>query len=428
MRCVDMLNSVYFKPNLYPIPQTKSKTKSEPTLALTEQNGTLPYYTPIFTKRKKDDFTQKTIKSLQDEELKTILASIYKEFKDDKFAPNIRKIVDEVKDIKEPLVLNEIKSDLRRFEDWRSLSIYEAKNICVNVSELACIDNNFNERTCNVNGVVHIALKNLAESLNAKIIDKDGTTTIVDTNGNEPVDRAYWKDVLNNQTVRDSKLEGLKSYCQNFYKNPELVSALYEHYYLKNLPEETQQICKKIEKEFATRIFLPDPHGVELAQRVYDEFSLWDKAGGDEVNFPLVLDISVLKNRFLTQMASGRTTFSSHDLGYIDISSVDFHDFVLRHEMMHLNDRYRCDNSRFINGMDTLPRIIARDYDIEQNLENAGVQDSWIDYAFSCRKELIAVAIGEGDTTKYSPEFKELLVELGVPEWAFNLPPKKTKD
>ena len=46
-------------------------------------------------------------------------------------------------------------------------------------------------------------------------------------------------------------------------------------------------------------------------------------------------------------------------------------------------------------------------------------------YAYQNTEEFIAVA-SEGDMSQYSPEFKQLLVDFGMPSWVFNMKPKST--
>ena len=58
-----------------------------------------------------------------------------------------------------------------------------------------------------------------------------------------------------------------------------------------------------------------------------------------------------------------------------------------------------------------------------QEFRNAGISDSHIPYAFNDTQEFIAVA-AEGDMSKYSPEFKQMLIDFGMPEWMFNMKPK----
>jgi hypothetical protein len=51
----------------------------------------------------------------------------------------------------------------------------------------------------------------------------------------------------------------------------------------------------------------------------------------------------------------------------------------------------------------------------------AGVFPSDIKYAYTNKKEFIAVA-SQGDMREYSDEFKNVLVKMGLPEFALKLP------
>jgi hypothetical protein len=65
----------------------------------------------------------------------------------------------------------------------------------------------------------------------------------------------------------------------------------------------------------------------------------------------------------------------------------------------------------------------VRDFDnckYREELLRAGIGPAHLHYAYTNRAEFIAVAT-EGDMSKYSPEFKDILIKLGMPEFAFNL-------
>ena len=55
--------------------------------------------------------------------------------------------------------------------------------------------------------------------------------------------------------------------------------------------------------------------------------------------------------------------------------------------------------------------------------KNAGISEGHIPYAYNNPAEFIAVA-AEGDMTKYSDEFKKVLIDFGMPEWMLKLPSK----
>lgn len=53
--------------------------------------------------------------------------------------------------------------------------------------------------------------------------------------------------------------------------------------------------------------------------------------------------------------------------------------------------------------------------------KNAGIPEQHIPYAYNNPLEFIAVA-SEGDMSKYSDEFKKVLIRFGMPEWELNFP------
>lgn len=50
----------------------------------------------------------------------------------------------------------------------------------------------------------------------------------------------------------------------------------------------------------------------------------------------------------------------------------------------------------------------------------AGISPRHIGYAYNNTAEFIAVA-SEGDMSRYSPEFKKMLIDFGMPEWELNM-------
>lgn len=51
----------------------------------------------------------------------------------------------------------------------------------------------------------------------------------------------------------------------------------------------------------------------------------------------------------------------------------------------------------------------------------AGVDPEHIEYAYTNKSEFLSVA-AEGDLSRYSPEFKQVLIKMGMPEYVFDLP------
>lgn len=83
---------------------------------------------------------------------------------------------------------------------------------------------------------------------------------------------------------------------------------------------------------------------------------------------------------------------------------------TLRHELTHLNDTKAGTNEDFMPDEDL----------IRKELSGAGLSEGLIDYALKSRDELVAVA-AEGNPDYYSEQFKETLINLGLPDWLFKL-------
>ena len=101
-----------------------------------------------------------------------------------------------------------------------------------------------------------------------------------------------------------------------------------------------------------------------------------------------------------------------------------------RHEITHSNDTRMILNEDNLpdgynyneifpeHSLGELPKVDNLKYADE--LRRAGISDKYISYAHTRPIELIAVA-SEGDMSTYSPEFKKVLVDFGMPEWLFNI-------
>ena len=111
---------------------------------------------------------------------------------------------------------------------------------------------------------------------------------------------------------------------------------------------------------------------------------------------------------------------------------------IIRHELMHNNDGSIFAKYAANEEMAKLIRSIIRakevtikgektevlDWDnckYREEFLKAGIDSEHIKYAYTNKNEFLAVA-AEGDLSQYSPEFKEILIKIGMPEYVFNLP------
>ena len=199
-----------------------------------------------------------------------------------------------------------------------------------------------------------------------------------------------------------------------------------------DVSQAVKEKCKKIKEEFGTKIIPPSKNVATAAyfDFIEEELNAWKEAGGDKVKFPEVLNLNLIDERFLNG-AEGHASSVTREIQLKGHRLANLR-FALRHELMHLNDELEHifnigeDNVKLLNEIMPTKKLkgrTERDYancKYKDEFLKAGVEPNHIFYAFEKRAELIAVA-AEGDMSQYSPEFKEILKQLGMPEFAFNL-------
>ena len=223
----------------------------------------------------------------------------------------------------------------------------------------------------------------------------------------------------------------------------EMSDYLYEEYYLKKLPNKHLKTissdvkkCREINQKYGTKVFLSSylvesDYVLDLLDK---ELALWKEVSGGKAVMPKVIDFSMAKSDWYdSESAQGQSKSSAYaNSRYTRLAfsamSIETLNYALRHELMHLNDIKRSENIH-ITGVpeekqkDTLHNIfINQEYKYE--FINAGISEKHADYAYNDPQEFIAVA-AEGDFSQYSDEFKQLLIDFGMPKWVQKLPYKK---
>ncbi len=276
--------------------------------------------------------------------------------------------------------------------------------------------------------------------------------------------------------VKDKKIETLKNFMRaNYYQEGNLnhtrretahIRQLYEDKYLSTLPAETRERCQKIYDSFGVKMFVADENDTESLDYIYNELLEWQKASKGKSTLPPILDLSVIKQNYIDKVfrASGYHENPSHNIS-VNGRYLDSIKHTIRHEIAHANDSkikqksgiitvYNKDGTKEdINIEEIIVHKTEQAKDAKGNLlfnpdgtpvmvkakaedgtfvpdfdkckyvdefRNAGISDDMIEYAYTDKAEFLAVA-AEGDYSKYSKEFKELLVKLGLPEWMFKM-------
>lgn len=258
--------------------------------------------------------------------------------------------------------------------------------------------------------------------------------------------------------VKDFQNDTKYKMMENFInKNPDsdISNYLYENYYLKDIAsqkidssllEKRNKLinaCKKINQRFNVKIIMSSDisNGYKTMSYVYKELTNWIKASEGKAKLPPIIDFSTAKsNWYDTTSAYGKSASGgySHSAYNGTLAFPNFKlktvSYAMRHELTHTNDLKRGTKiSKDYNLNEIMPKTeeelpngnIIKSGDAKkgkyyQEFVNAGIPDKHISYAYNNTLEFIAVA-SEGDMSKYSPEFKQVLIDFGMPEWMFNL-------
>lgn len=251
---------------------------------------------------------------------------------------------------------------------------------------------------------------------------------------------------LQKDLQQESRLFSMREYLKMF---PE--SEISDHFYSLYLSERNPEMVtalKNINERLGVKVFAP---GI-VSQKAYHEFmnyletelSNWQTVSGGKAKLPPVIDLSTAKTDWYGSSPStgglgAATAYSeSSRNGSLAVSTINVNELstrkTIRHEMTHTNDTKLGQNiPEKYNLTEILPqkKIIKDGQEIDypditnapyaQEFRNAGVSEQDIEYAHRNTKEFIAVA-SQGDMSKYSPEFKQVLIDFGMPEWLLKLP------
>ena len=245
--------------------------------------------------------------------------------------------------------------------------------------------------------------------------------------------------------IQAQKTEALKELAGSAQKN-DIADYMYKEMYIKNLdlPQAVKDKCTEISEKYNSKIFLSAKSEDAAAEikLIEQEYKDWEDATGGNASYPRVLDMSTINKIYIDDnsaygsRAGGETQQIGATIRLNGGTEASIH-HVLRHEMMHLNDRMPLSQK----ARDEMNRLFAEiapkknvrlgslqlnrlDYEnckYKEEFLKAGIHPAHISYAYNSRNEFLAVA-AEGDMSKYSPKFKEVLKKLGMPEEIFKLP------
>lgn len=279
--------------------------------------------------------------------------------------------------------------------------------------------------------------------------------------------------------IKDKKIQTLKNYMRENQegdptyskKTKDNIKRLYKEKYLTLLPKATRERCEKIYDSFGVKMFLANENDKASLDFIYNELMEWQKASKGKAVLPPTLDLSVIKQGYIDKVfkSGGYHETYSHNIS-LDGRYLSDIKYALRHEIAHANDskitqkdgiitvynkdgstedinideiivhkmvQATDDNGNPVFNLDGTPFMVKAkaddgtfDPDLDkckyvEEFENAGIPYRHIPYAYTNKAEFLAVA-AEGDYSKYSKEFKELLVKLGLPDWMFKMNEKNS--
>lgn len=247
---------------------------------------------------------------------------------------------------------------------------------------------------------------------------------------------AYWKDDFRNHMKYSKLINFLKS-----AKDPELSDYFYKNYYLKNvdLPNSIKKQYLEINQKYGVKVISSPMSSLDIkkaADKVQNELGEWYNASGGKAKLPPVIDFLGTKKIYYNVGAGGYAGQITHALGINGLNIMVPVDNFLRHEITHINDRKITGDN---NADYTLPSDIAPRREVKNSQTGkselkldfaackyrdeflkAGVSSDHVEYAYTNSKEFIAVA-AEGDLSKYSPEFRKVLTDMGMPDFMFKM-------
>ena len=316
----------------------------------------------------------------------------------------------------------------------------------------------------NPNNVTNITLTNVSRYLDAYNTAIGNYEMLYNIDGDAVDKRAYFRfkknklndsefvnkteKSVNSSVIKDSEMKdfddagrfaGIIDLCENSRtSDPEIIKYLYENYYLKqaDISPELASACLDISNNFGTKIFLSHqnienaPKALEIINK---ELSEWQSKSNCTATLPQVLNFNSTKREYIeTGAVNGQGAAGGLASGKnISLNSYNDRDEMsfaegLRHEITHLNDKRK----GFIfsdeyNSCDICSNETYESGRFREEFEKAGISEKYIKYAHTNSLEFIAVA-AQGDMTKYSPEFKKMLIAFGMPEYMFEM--KKFND
>lgn len=320
---------------------------------------------------------------------------------------------------KDKRVISEVNKILKSFTEkfdklnhGRFVDTMSFENELAQVSDLASIPARARGEVMNIRGRVREALK-----VNPKLKDVSRAKDLEESMKQESL-----VAFLGDESVKNDLYKGLEH-------TKEFDDFLYNEYYLKRAPigYMADRPLKAINEFYGTKVFVPAKTTDEVTDDILREFHAWNKASEGKVNWEKTLSFDDYDPYMYTALNGGGCGGYASPKNFIRIKGnytkirEDFP--VMRHERLHRQDPMPSFGKFGENGkydFTEKSNILKEKTWYRDEFRKAGIPEYHIDYAYTNRKEFIAVA-AEGNPEAYSEEFKQVLIDLGMPEWFFSI-------
>ena len=234
------------------------------------------------------------------------------------------------------------------------------------------------------------------------------------------------------------------------YPNSEISERFYNDYLKmisKNQPEMATRL-NNINADLGVKVILPSAYNIKQANLTLDyiqkEFGMWKKASNGKAKLPPTIEFNTAHADFHFMEATKGKYYTAAAISQADFNgALIFPEMTpemiknIRHETTHTNDlklgnnipeKYNLDEimpkKQIIQNGKTYTVPDTENCKYAREFRKAGLDERSIQYAHLNTKEFIAVA-SEGNMSAYSPEFKQVLIDFGMPEWELNLAPNE---
>ncbi len=226
-------------------------------------------------------------------------------------------------------------------------------------------------------------------------------------------------------------------------KNNEIENYIYEKYYLtsKSMPLKHGKILNDIYKKFGVKVVISnfDKSSLEELRIIKNELRYWHKYSKGTAKFPPTLIATPIHGSFVSHTAGGYVDINGN-LYINNDDGPEYFSTTLRHELTHINEQKRSAFSDYTSDKNIAKLInsiikgkevkednrtkTVLDFDkckYREEFLKAGISPEHIEYAYTNKSEFLAV-IAEGDLSRCSDEFKNILLKIGLPDCLIKMP------